>query len=93
MTPGASSNKWWISLPITKSQTSRRPLDRAADLYRALSQGSDRDRHARYHYEAGRLLKALELEDEARRMLTRAEALLGEDDAELGEKVAALLET
>lgn len=68
-------------------------LDRAADLYRALSQGSDRDRHARYHYEAGRLLKALELEDEARRMLTRAEALLGEDDAELGEKVAALLET
>ena len=66
-------------------------LDRAADLYRALSQGSDGDRHALYHYEAGRLLQALGLEQEARRMLTRAEALLGEDDGELGEKVAALL--
>ena len=67
-------------------------LDRAADLYRALSQGSDRDRHALYHFEAGRLLKALELEDEARRMLTRARALLREEDVELGEKVAALLQ-
>ncbi len=67
-------------------------LDRAADLYRALSQGSDRDRHALYHFEAGRLLKALELEDEARRMLTRAKALLREEDVELGEKVAALLQ-
>jgi tetratricopeptide (TPR) repeat protein len=66
-------------------------LDRAADLYRALSQGSDRDRHALYHYEAGRLLEALGLDEEARRMLTRAEALLGEDDGELGEKVSALL--
>lgn len=68
-------------------------LDRAADLYRALSQGSDRDRHALYHYEAGRLLQALDLQDEARRMLTRAEALLGEGEAELGEKITALLHT
>ncbi|MGB5350741.1 MAG: tetratricopeptide repeat protein [Polyangiales bacterium] len=67
-------------------------LDRAADLYRALSQGSDRDRHALYHYEAGRLLHALGLDEEARKMLTRADALLGEDDGELGEKVAALLQ-
>lgn len=67
-------------------------LDRAADLYRALSQGSDGDRHALYHYEAGRLLQALGLDEEARRMLTRADALLGEDDGELGEKVAALLQ-
>jgi len=67
-------------------------LDRAADLYRALSQGSDRDKHVLYHYEAGRLLRALGLDEEARRMLTRAQALLGEDDRELGEKVAALLE-
>ncbi len=68
-------------------------VDRAADLYRALSQGSDRDRHALYHYEAGRLLQALDLQDEARRMLTRAEALLGDGEAELGEKIAALLHT
>jgi tetratricopeptide (TPR) repeat protein len=66
-------------------------LDRAADLYRALSQGSDRDNHVLYHYEAGRLLQALGLDQESRRMLTRAEALLGEGDEELGEKVAALL--
>jgi len=68
-------------------------LDRAADLYRALSQGSDRDRHALYYYEAGRLLQALDLQDEARRMLTRAEALLGDGEAELGEKITALLHT
>jgi tetratricopeptide (TPR) repeat protein len=67
-------------------------LDRAADLYRALSQGSDKEQHALYHYEAGRLLHALGLADEARRMLTRADALTTEDDAELAEQVAALLQ-
>jgi len=67
-------------------------LDRAADLYRALSQGSDVEHHALYHYEAGRLLHALELEDEARRMLTRAEALVGAEDSDLRHKIAALLQ-
>jgi tetratricopeptide (TPR) repeat protein len=66
-------------------------LDRAADMYRALSQGSDRERHARYHYEAGRLLHAIGLMDEARRMLTRAEALRSDDDTLLSEQIAALL--
>jgi tetratricopeptide (TPR) repeat protein len=66
-------------------------LDRAADMYRALSQGSDRERHAVYHYEAGRLLHALGLGDEARRMLTRAEALASTEDPELSGKIAALL--
>jgi len=66
--------------------------DRAADMYRALSQGSDRPNHARYHYEAGRLLRVAGLEDEARRMLTRAEALLSEDDEDLRALIAALLE-
>ena len=66
--------------------------DRAADMYRALAQGSDGENHARYHFEAGRLLTAAGLEDEARRMLTRAEALLSEDDVELREAVAALLQ-
>ena len=67
-------------------------LDRAADLYRALSLGSDKERHALYHYEAGRLLLALGLRDEARRMLTRADALTSDDDAELSQQVAALLQ-
>ena len=66
-------------------------LDRAADMYRALSQGSDRARHALYHYEAGRLLLELGLGDEARRMLTRAAALVTEEEP-LHEKVAALLQ-
>jgi tetratricopeptide (TPR) repeat protein len=67
-------------------------LERAADLYRALSQGSDKEQHAVYHYEAGRLLHALGLSDEARRMLTRAEALTSEDDAELAQQITALLQ-
>jgi len=66
-------------------------LDRAADLYRALSQGSDRERHGLYHYEAGRLLHALGLGEEARRMLTRAEALTSDGDGELADQIAALL--
>ena len=60
-------------------------------MYRALSQGSDRARHALYHYEAGRLLLEIGLGDEARRMLTRAAALVT-DDEPLHEKVAALLQ-
>ena len=61
-------------------------------MYRALSQGSDRERHGQYHYEAGRLLLSLDLGDEARRMLTRAQALVGESDSELSDKIAALLQ-
>jgi tetratricopeptide (TPR) repeat protein len=67
-------------------------LERAADLYRALSRGSDREGHARYHYEAGRLLVALELRDEGRRMLTRAEALASGSDPELAQAIAAILQ-
>lgn len=77
--------------PLAQLYEAEGRLDRAADLYRALSKGSDTDQHALYHYEAGRLLRSLGLDQEARRMLTRAEALLGESDGELGEKVAALL--
>ncbi|MDH3819270.1 MAG: hypothetical protein OES21_11680, partial [Myxococcales bacterium] len=67
-------------------------LERAADLYRALSQGSDKEKHALYHYETGRLLHALGLSEEARRMLTRAEALTSADDDELAAQIAALLQ-
>ncbi len=54
--------------------------DRAADLFAALTRGSDRANHAQYHAEAGRLLMELNLDDEAKRMLKRALALLPEDD-------------
>lgn len=67
-------------------------LERAADLYRALSQGSDREHHALYHYEAGRMLRGLGLTEEARRMLTRAQALASDDQAELREQIDALLQ-
>ena len=67
-------------------------LDRAADMYRALSQGSDKERHALYHFEAGRLLLALGLSDEGRRMLTRADALTSDEDPDLSQRVAALLQ-
>jgi tetratricopeptide (TPR) repeat protein len=50
---------------------------RAADLYRALTRGSDADNHARYHLEAARLLDVLKLTDEAARMRERARALGG----------------
>lgn len=50
-------------------------LERAADLYRQLTQGSHREGHAVYYREGARVLEALGLEDEARRMRQRAEAL------------------
>lgn len=77
---------------LAKVYESEGRLDRAADLYRALSRGSDRERLAEYHYEAGRLLLRLDLGEEARRMLTRAEALAGEPGSELRGKIAALLQ-
>ena len=64
--------------------------ERAADLYRALSEGSDRDNHAQYHFEAGRLLQKVGLQEEAHRMLTRAKALAAVDDA-LTAQIDALL--
>jgi tetratricopeptide (TPR) repeat protein len=67
-------------------------LERAADMYRALSQGGDRERHALYHYETGRLLHALGLTEEARRMLIRADALSAGDDTDIKERIAALLQ-
>lgn len=66
-------------------ETSGKP-DRAADLYAVLSRGSDKRGHALYHYEAGRVLGDLGLDSEAHRMLTRASALVGEDE-ELGAKI------
>jgi tetratricopeptide (TPR) repeat protein len=50
-------------------------LARAADLFGALAKGEDAANHALYHREAGRLLEALGLPEEARRMRERAEGL------------------
>ncbi len=65
-------------------------LEKAADLYRGLANGSDRENHLAYHREAARLLLELELDEEARRMLTRALAL-AEDDAEARAAIEAQL--
>jgi tetratricopeptide (TPR) repeat protein len=50
-------------------------LARAADLFGSLARGEDSANHGLYHREAGRLLEALGLHDEARRMRERAEGL------------------
>ncbi|MFK7991797.1 MAG: tetratricopeptide repeat protein [Sandaracinaceae bacterium] len=66
-------------------------LEKAADLFRTLASGPDRVNHLVYHREAGRLLAELGLDDEARRMLTRAVAL-AEDDEDAREAIEAQLE-
>ncbi len=78
------------ALPLAKLCEKMGKLDRAADLYRSLANGSDRGNHLEYHREAGRILVKLGLFDEARRMWTRASALaeaqpevLAEIEAEL----------
>lgn len=67
-------------------------LEKAADLYRTLASGSDTANHLDYHREAARLLLELELDDEARRMLTRALALAEGDDEVHAELEAQLSE-
>lgn len=65
-------------------------LLKAADIYRTLASGTDTANHLTYHREAARLLLELELDDEARRMLTRALAL-AEDDEETHAAIEAQL--
>ena len=67
-------------------------LEKAADLYRTLSQGSDAQNHLSYHQETARLLLELGLEEEARRMLTRALALAADDEEALEQIEAQLSE-
>lgn len=69
------------AVPLAQLYEEAGRLDRAADLYRALSEGSDQENIARYHLAAGRVLRQLGLDNEAHRMLTRAEALAAGDDA------------
>ena len=80
-----------LTFELAKLYESEGLLERAADMYRALSRGSDTEHHATYHYEAGRLLRAAGLTEEARRMLMRADALASEDDASFKERIAQTL--
>ena len=63
------------AVPLARMHEEEGNLERAADLFRTLCDGSDRANHASYHYEAGRLLRKLDLPEESHRMLTRARAL------------------
>lgn len=65
-------------------------LERAADLYRLLTRGTDRENLPTYYQEGARVLGDLGLHDEARRMLQRAGALT-EDDPEAQEEIARRL--
>lgn len=67
-------------------------LEKAADLWRGLASGGDKANHLVYHRETARLVLELGLEDEARRMLTRALALAEDDAAQKAEIEAQLAE-
>lgn len=71
-------------------------LDRAADLYATLARGVARDRHPHYEREAARVLAKLELGDQARKHLKRAQALLthrleASEDADVRSEISAQL--
>lgn len=63
------------ALTLARLHEKQDHLERAADLYRQLTQGSDRENHALYYREGARVLEALGLDEEARRMASRAAAL------------------
>ena len=64
-----------LVVPLAKLCEDAGNLTRAADLYRTLTQGSDRQNHQLYYRETARLLRELGLDEEAQRMTTRSEAL------------------
>jgi tetratricopeptide (TPR) repeat protein len=63
------------AVALAKLHEAEGNLARAADLFGSLARGEDAANHALYHREASRLLEALGLSDEARRMRERAEGL------------------
>lgn len=68
-------------------------LDRAADVWRMLAERGPQTERARAHGEAGRLLAAIGLDDEAKKMLKRGVVLAEADSplrADLEAKLAAL---
>lgn len=66
-------------------------LPRALDLYSMLARGSDGPSLHLYHEHAGRLLTALKMPEEARRMLVRARELTPDTDSETQARVTAAL--
>lgn len=80
------------ALPLARLHEKAGRLERAADLYRSLANGSDRANHLEYHREAARVLVQLGLLTEARRMLTRAAALAEETPDALAEIEAKIAE-
>lgn len=78
------------ALPLAQLHEKSGRLERAADLYRSLANGSDRANHLAYHRDAARVLTALGLLAEARRMLTRAAALAEGKPETLTEVEAAI---
>ncbi len=81
------------AVPLAELHEKHGRLERAADLYRTLTQGSDREHHPHYYGEAARILVELGLVDEARRMLQRASALCEDDEephADFEARIAAL---
>lgn len=69
------------AIALAELAEKRGDFARAADMWRALSRGSDHAGHLRYHREAGRVLVAAGLPKEARRMLVRASELAKDDEA------------
>lgn len=68
-------------------------MDRAADVWRMLAERGPQPDRARAHGEAGRLLAAIGLDEEAKKMLKRGLALAPAEDplrAELEAKLAAI---
>jgi len=78
------------AVPLARLHEKAGRVERAADLFRSLADGSDRANHYAYHREAARVLDLLGLHAEARRMLLRASELAPDDDARTAE--SALIE-
>ena len=79
-----------IAIPLAEMHEASGNLARAADLYSTLGRGSDKANHVEYHRHAGRLLMALGLRQEARKMLARASAL-ADQSSEMSHDIDAIL--
>lgn len=79
-----------IAIPLAEMHEADGNLARAADLYSTLGRGSDKANHVEYHRNAGRLLMALGLRQEARKMLARASAL-ADQSSEISHDIEEIL--
>ena len=79
-----------IAIPLAEMHETNGNLARAADLYSTLARGSDKANHVEYHRNAGRVLMALGLRQEARKMLSRASAL-ADQSSEISHDIEEIL--